>query len=104
MGFLSLAEAVKTPVFLWKLARVDILTIRDRYLADDAANGGWHLFQVDELARLVHRHQALALSVTQVEGGLETGDALGPGCLVDLVEGQFDRLACGLARNARQRQ
>ena len=101
---LGLAGAAKTPVFFWKLARVDILTIRDRYLADDAAHGGWHFFQVDELARLVHRHQALALSVTQVEGGLETGDAFGPGCLVDLVEGQFDRLACGLARNARQRQ
>ena len=75
---------------------MDILTIRDRYRTDDAVNARWHFLQVDELARLVHRHRTLALSVTQIKGELATGDALGPGCLVELVEGQFNRLACSM--------
>jgi len=30
LGFLSLAGAIKMPVFFWKLAQMDILTIRDQ--------------------------------------------------------------------------
>ena len=73
---------------------------RDRHAADDAADDGRRLLQVDQLARLVHRHRALALRVAQVEGQLAAGDAAGTGGLVQLVEGQLHRLRRRLAEAA----
>jgi hypothetical protein len=64
----------------------------DRHRADDAADDGRRLLQVDQLARLVHRHRALALRVAQVEGELAAGNALCAAGLVELAEGQLHRL------------
>ena len=73
---------------------------RDRHRADDAADDRRHLLQVDQLARLVDRHRALALRIAQVEGELATGDAAGARGLVQFAERQLDRLRSGLAEAA----
>ena len=71
---------------------------RDRDRTDDAADDGRNFLQVHQLARLVHRHRALALGIAQVKGEFAACDALRTCGSIELVERQLHRFAGRLAK------